>query len=113
RNFPKARVYGGPVELLLPSAVGSRLSPSEQRFKRELGRVDVLVAGPPCQGHSDLNNHTRRSDPKNALFLKIARFAEVAEPTHLIVENVPGIKHDRGGVLEKTVLRLRKLGYEV
>ncbi|MBL0121657.1 MAG: DNA cytosine methyltransferase [Betaproteobacteria bacterium] len=31
----------------------------------EFGHIDLLVAGPPpCQGHSDLNNSTRRSDPQ-------------------------------------------------
>ena len=50
--------------------------------------VDVLVGGPPCQGHSDLNNHTRRADEKNALFDRMARFVQLARPSHVIVENV-------------------------
>ena len=28
---------------------------------------DILLAGPPCQGHSNLNNHSRGSDPRNNL----------------------------------------------
>src|SRR6185369_15114152 len=31
--------------------------------------LDVFVAGPPCQGHSNLNNHTRRQDPRNDLYV--------------------------------------------
>lgn len=27
--------------------------------------IDILVAGPPCPGHSRLNNHTRHDDPRN------------------------------------------------
>jgi DNA (cytosine-5)-methyltransferase 1 len=26
--------------------------------------TDLLIAGPPCQGHSNLNNHSRRRDPR-------------------------------------------------
>ena len=35
--------------------------------------LDVLIGGPPCQGNSDLNNHTRRSDPRNLLYLRMIR----------------------------------------
>jgi DNA (cytosine-5)-methyltransferase 1 len=113
RNFTAARTHCGPVEDLLDSGLQQKLSGTEKELKKALGRVDVLVGGPPCQGHSDLNNHTRRQDPKNALFSKMARFAEVCEPEHIIVENVRGILHDRGRVFARTHRRLEALGYKV
>ena len=36
---------------------------------RRVGTVDMFIAGPPCQGHSNLNNHTRRADPRNDLYV--------------------------------------------
>ena len=37
--------------------------------------LDLLVAGPPCQGHSSLNNRSRWHDPRNTLMQSVAAFA--------------------------------------
>lgn len=89
------------------------LSSVERYWKGKVGAVDLLVAGPPCQGHSDLNNSTRRNDPRNGLYLRVARATEVLEPQVVIVENVPAVKHDVGRVVEKTESWLRSLDYGV
>jgi len=75
--------------------------------------VDVLIGGPPCQGHSDLNNHSRRDDPKNSLYLVMPAMALALDPRVVIVENVPAVVHDRSGVVEATVRTLREAGYRV
>ena len=31
----------------------------EPAWTELVGQIDVLFAGPPCQGHSNLNNHSR------------------------------------------------------
>jgi DNA (cytosine-5)-methyltransferase 1 len=113
KNIAVGRPVSDPIESLLDSELGHRSSVQESRLVKELGRVDILVGGPPCQGHSDLNNHTRRNDSRNALFLKMARFAELFEPNHIIIENVLGVQYDRGKVFEKTWKYLQKLGYNV
>lgn len=89
------------------------LSGVERYWKSKVGSVDILVAGPPCQGHSDLNNSTRRNDPRNLLYLRVARAAEVLEPQVVVIENVPTVKHDVGGVVEKSQNWLKTLGYGV
>ena len=71
------------------------------------------MAGPPCQGHSNLNNHTRREDPRNALYLRAARAAEVLRPTLVVIENVPTVRHDKGGVVERSTRVLEAAGYSV
>lgn len=113
RNLPVRRTNSNPIETILDSELGAPMSDRERTLREELGHVDILVGGPPCQGHSDLNNHTRRNDPKNALYLKMARFAEVCEPDHIIVENVKGVRHDNGNVFERTWRYLEELGYAV
>jgi DNA (cytosine-5)-methyltransferase 1 len=113
RNFPDATVLATPVEQLLDGPLGSPKTDSELQLTNSLGSVDILVGGPPCQGHSDLNNHSRRNDPKNLLYERMARFAEVLAPSHIIIENVPGVVHDRGGVVATTWSVLRRLGYFV
>jgi DNA (cytosine-5)-methyltransferase 1 len=92
---------------------GSPLSLLERRTRRSTGPVDLLVGGPPCQGHSTLNNRTRGDDPKNALYLTMVRAAEVLCPRALIIENVPALQRDSAGTLELAVKRLGLLGYKV
>lgn len=50
--------------------------------------VDLLIAGPPCQGHSNLNNHTRRADPRNDLLICTVATAVALRAKVVIIENV-------------------------
>jgi DNA (cytosine-5)-methyltransferase 1 len=113
RNFGPSRADCAPVEHIVDGRLGGVLTAAEKRLRRSLKTVDIAVGGPPCQGHSDLNNHTRRRDPKNALYDRMARFAEVVAPTHLVIENVPGVTRDRGRVFERVISTLIRLGYSV
>lgn len=77
------------------------------------GGIDVLVAGPPCQGHSDLNNSTRRNDPRNLLYLSCLKAIDIFRPDLVIIENVPTVVHSSENVVSRSELELKKLGYEV
>jgi DNA (cytosine-5)-methyltransferase 1 len=83
------------------------------QLKKQLGDIDLTLAGPPCQGNSDLNNHTRRDDPRNALLLRVVRFAEICRPRSILIENVPGVLRDRGDVVAKAKDQLDQLGYQI
>lgn len=76
-------------------------------------RASLLVAGPPCQGHSNLNNRSRRIDLRNHLMLTVPAFAVAAEVSQVVVENVPEVMHDHSEVVDTTVALLRSSGYEV
>lgn len=112
-NFKPKRSLSDVIEQELDSPIGSALSDKEKTLKKGVGTVDLAVGGPPCQGNSDLNNHTRRRDPKNALYLRMVRFAEVFEPSSLIVENVRGVLHDKNNVVDVAQDALERLGYTV
>jgi len=73
----------------------------------------LLLAGPPCQGHSALNNHTRHDDPRNDLYLSIARVARLIEPKAIVVENVQWVERDRRSAVALCASALEELGYEV
>ncbi len=113
RNFPEAEIVCAPLETLLDGACGDPPTLRERELADRLGKIDLVIGGPPCQGHSDFNNHTRNNDPKNELYLSMARFCEVARPTHVIVENVPGVERDRRRVAQRTWSILEQLGYSV
>ncbi len=95
-------------------AFEDELTPTERSVRASAGvRVDFLVGGPPCQGNSNLNNHTRRNDPRNALYARMARAARVLEPRFVVVENVPDVLSDRGRVVDVTREALERDGYQV
>lgn len=112
-NLPKARVETASVDDYFDGELGVGPTELEARTAEAVGQLDLLVGGPPCQGHSNLNNHTRRDDPKNALYARMARAAEVLRPTHVLVENVPSVRHDIAGVVGTTRSSLEGQGYAV
>ena len=77
------------------------------------GTADLLLAGPPCQGHSALNNHTRHNDERNDLYLAVARISERLKPMAIIVENVRGVGRDRRRAVDRCVSALKNQGYVV
>ena len=64
--------------------------------------VDLLVAGPPCQGFS-FAGRTRASDERNGLVHEVVRVASIVRPRIVIFENVPGM-------LEKHAELIREIG---
>ena len=89
-----------------PSAIDERLAALT-------GSVDLILAGPPCQGHSSLNNHSRYEDPKNLLYLTVPATAVALGARHVVIENVPNVVSDKRGVVETTMALLRDNGYNL
>ena len=112
-NFPKARVVNDDIENIFNGNFGQPATPQEHQASDDIGELHLLVAGPPCQGHSDLNNHTRREDPKNLLYLRVARAAEILRPAVVLIENVPTVMHDKNNVVDRSSAQLRELGFEI
>ena len=84
--------------------------PQISQFK---GKIDLLVGGPPCQGHSNLNNKTRRQDPRNLLYFLMPAFAVALDIPCLVIENVRSIKNANENVVPITRDLLRANGYYV
>ena len=108
-----ARAECAGIEELFRGTLNARLSERERKLANEVGQIDLLVAGPPCQGHSDLNNHSRRLDRRNALYVRVARATDVLRPSVVIIENVIGVVNDRGRALSRTQSLLVSRGYAV
>jgi len=113
-NFPCANTRLGPVEDLFDGNLGDPLTPREVAVREEVGpHVECLAGGPPCQGHSNLNNHTRRRDVRNSLYSRMGRAAEVLRPDIVIIENVPGVIHAHERVVSEVRRALEDLRYVV
>lgn len=93
--------------------IGRATSAAEAKLFAGVPAGGLLLAGPPCQGHSALNNHTRHDDPRNDLYLAVARAARLLEPRAVIIENVRGVAADRRNSAALCMAALEELGYEV
>lgn len=113
QNFHPTILDCNPIEKSINGELGSDNTEEEKAFLEKVGHIDILVAGPPCQGNSNLNNYTRRDDPKNLLYLRAVRCAEILKPSALVIENVPGVLHEKHGVLQTADQYLRSIGYKV
>ena len=76
-----------------------------------INKVDLLIAGPPCQGHSSLNNHTRQDDPRNHLYLSTTAIAIALNAKLIVIENVARVLEDKSEVVQSAMTILKKSGY--
>lgn len=75
--------------------------------------VDVIVAGPPCQGFS-LTGSRKFDDKRNTLYLSVFQAVKSLTPKAFVIENVKGMKTLYGGtVKEEIVRRFTALGYRL
>ena len=74
--------------------------------------VDILVAGPPCQGHSNLNNKTRGNDPRNNLYLDVVAIGVALKVKKLVIENVRQVTGDQQNVVNYAKKILNEYGYQ-
>lgn len=58
---------------------------------KQLGPIDVLVAGSPCQSFSVAGKRLGLDDPRGNLALVTLRICQQLRPRWLVLENVPGL----------------------
>jgi DNA (cytosine-5)-methyltransferase 1 len=75
--------------------------------------ADIFLAGPPCQGHSNLNNHTRRDDPRNQLYITSVALGLALKAQCIVIENVPTVINDKSNVVGTAKALLKDAGYSV
>lgn len=75
--------------------------------------IDVVIAGPPCQGFS-LTGPRNFDDERNKLYLAVIEIVKQYQPKAFIIENVPGMATLYGGQIKDEILRrFDKLGYNI
>lgn len=99
-NFPHHKLYGESVTDLNP---------------KDLGYVDVLTSGFPCQAFSIAGHREGFNDAKGRgnLFFETARFIAELKPRAFLLENVKNLKsHDEGRTFKVIKNTIEKdLGY--
>ena len=67
------------------------------------GRVAGVIGGPPCQGFSEIGRR-QQTDPRNALVGRFMAVVAKLRPKFFLMENVPGLGHDRySTILERAL----------
>jgi len=103
-NFPHVVVEQGDVTNIDPQNVSKMI-------KRK--RVDVIVAGVPCQGFST-SGKRNPNDPRSKMFLQIVKFLKVFRPKVFVMENVSGLLSMSNGNTMMTIIdTFRSNGYHV
>jgi len=87
-----------------------RISASMLSF---VGRTSIVIGGPPCQGHSGFNNHTRGKDDRNQLYLTVPAIGIALKAPIIIVENVYNVLNDKFKVVQHATELFESNGYSV
>lgn len=76
------------------------------------GELDIMFAGPPCQGFSIIGSRVVW-DARNNLYREVLRLAAALRPRCVVIENVPGLLTLAGGAYLHEILEgLTGVGYE-
>lgn len=99
-NFPDAHV------------VTSRLEDVDlEALKKEIGRIDLLLASPECRSHTCARGAAPRDEASRATALMTVDYARAFGPRWLVLENVIHMRPwSRYGELKRS---LRDLGYKL
>ena len=66
--------------------------------RQSLGDVDLLAAGPPCKGFSQIRNgYHDRPNPHNQVLSAIPEYVGIFRPRLVLIENVPDLARHRNG----------------
>jgi DNA (cytosine-5)-methyltransferase 1 len=85
----------------------------EEDLGHELGHIDVVIGGPPCQGFS-VQRRGDDNDPRNHLVLEYVRLLKDIRPRFFIMENVGGILSKRGAPYIRALFEnMEAAGYSI
>ncbi len=111
REQRKTEVIEGDIRQVDPNELMLRLGVRP-------GELDLLCGGPPCQTFSQIGKQEALSDERGLLLFEMVRFGKIFQPKAILIENVTGllsardIKGKRGGVFQKLIIDLEKMGYK-
>ena len=76
-NFPTAKTFEGDLRNLVPSEV-----------KKEIGKIDLLLASPECTNHSVAKGSKERDEASKETAFEVIRYAREFRPKWMVIENV-------------------------
>lgn len=97
-----------------PTTVHSSVAERVAKLDPVRDRVDLYVAGFPCQAFSELGKRKGFTDARGTVFFDIFTYLQLCEPSVFVLENVTGlIKHDKGRTFGRINSMLSTLPYRI
>lgn len=85
-----------------------------EEFNLEIGELDLLSGGYPCQSFSYAGEKRGLEDARGTLFYEFAIFLKKLKPKMFLAENVKGlVTHDGGKTLDTMLKVFQTEGYKV
>ena len=98
-NFPKTKVY-----------IGDILNCNEDEIFSEIGEIDFILGGTPCQGFSSAGQRLGfKEDSRNQLYLEYLRFVKKFKPKQFVMENVKEIENFKDEIIKD----FNEIGYDI
>jgi DNA (cytosine-5)-methyltransferase 1 len=119
-NF--SRLQPGRAPTVFSGDVGNVEDLDLERIAPAARGPDILVGGPPCQGFSRIGRAKLASlaedpddeDPRNELYRRFVAAARFWQPSAVVMENVPAMRHVNGNNIAENVAEdLSACGYRV
>jgi DNA (cytosine-5)-methyltransferase 1 len=99
-NFPNTKFFRGKIE-----------NRNLKKLKKQLGRIDLILASPECTSHSPARGNKPRSEASKDTAFEVVRFARAFQPRWIVIENVVSMRRwSRYGEFKK---KLEKQGYHI
>jgi DNA (cytosine-5)-methyltransferase 1 len=84
------------------------------QIKKDVGSIDIIIGGPPCQGYSLRGTRQGLNDGRNFLFKEFIKNVKYFKPKYFVMENVPTILTDQDGYFKDEIVKeFEKLNYGV
>lgn len=104
-NHPKTKTLQGDITKI-----------EDSYFEKYKSNVDVIIAGPPCQGFS-MSGRRDVFDVRNSLFREVIRIVNIVNPKIVVIENVVGLlsmQTPKGKPVKDEIEKdLTNMGYKV
>lgn len=115
-NHPSCSMLVGDANKILDLILKGETKYLNQVELPQKGDVDVILAGPPCQGFSNINRYSSSTHSmlKNSLIATTLGYVDHFRPKYVYIENVKNFfKFRQGLILKLTLSSLIKMNYQV
>lgn len=104
-NFKQTQIINNDIQKL-----------SKSFLKNYINKIDIIAAGPPCQGFS-MSGLRDKKDKRNDLFHSVVDISKLLKPQFIIMENVVGLlsmtNAENKPVKEIIIEEFKKINYKV
>lgn len=111
-TYKKNHIKNNDIDILLQDLT----TLNSEYWNKYKNKVDVIIAGPPCQGFS-MSGKREVGDKRNSLFEEVIKITQITSPKYVVIENVVGLLSmetvDGTNIKDLIVSEFNNIGYKV